>query len=147
MGHPTERNQEAAERAVKDIRRKTRKRYSSEEKIRIVLAGLRGEHSVASYSIERNGVRLPLWQAKRGMLDDKRDWSLPTGLGLSDKGNPRDTAYSGLSGTPALSEMPGVRRSSPQARPIKGSAEGFKHRVVGRGAGMRGLCRILSRLG
>ena len=47
MGHRTERHQEAAERAVKDIRRKTRKRYSSEEKIRIVFAGLRGEDSIA----------------------------------------------------------------------------------------------------
>jgi transposase len=42
-----ERHQDAAERTVKDIRRKTRKRYSSEEKIRIVLAGLRGEDSIA----------------------------------------------------------------------------------------------------
>ena len=47
MGHRTQGHQEAAERAVKDIRRKTRKRYSSEEKIRIVLAGLRGEDSIA----------------------------------------------------------------------------------------------------
>ena len=43
----SERHQDAAERTVKDIRRKTRKRYSSEEKIRIVLAGLRGEDSIA----------------------------------------------------------------------------------------------------
>ena len=50
MGHRTERHQEAAERTVKDIRRKTRKRYSSEEKIRIVLAGPRGGavHSIKS---------------------------------------------------------------------------------------------------
>ncbi len=47
MGHRTERHQVAAEHAVKDIRRKTRKQYSSEEKIRIVLAGLRGEDSIA----------------------------------------------------------------------------------------------------
>ena len=47
MGHRTERHQVAADRTVKDIRRKTRKRYSSEEKIRIVLAGLRGEDSIA----------------------------------------------------------------------------------------------------
>ena len=46
MKHRTERHQDAAERALKDIRRKTRKRYSSEEKIRIVLAGLRGEDSI-----------------------------------------------------------------------------------------------------
>jgi transposase len=32
---------------VKDIRRRTRKKYSSEEKIRIVLEGMRGEESIA----------------------------------------------------------------------------------------------------
>ena len=32
----------AADKLVKNIRRKTRQTYSSEEKIRIVLAGLRG---------------------------------------------------------------------------------------------------------
>ncbi len=37
-----------AERAVRDIRRKTRKQYSAEEKIRIVVSGLRGEESIAS---------------------------------------------------------------------------------------------------
>jgi transposase len=36
-----------AEKAIKDIRRATRKRYSAEEKIRIVLEGLRGEDSIA----------------------------------------------------------------------------------------------------
>ena len=36
-----------SERVVKDIRRKTRKQYSAEEKIRIVLDGLRGEDSIA----------------------------------------------------------------------------------------------------
>ena len=47
MRRKTERHQESAERTVKDIRRQTRKRYSAEEKIRIVLAGLRGEDSIA----------------------------------------------------------------------------------------------------
>ena len=32
-----------AERTVRDIRRKTRKQYTAEEKIRIVVSGLRGE--------------------------------------------------------------------------------------------------------
>ena len=35
------------EEHVKDIRRKTRRKFSSEEKIRIVLDGLRGEYSIA----------------------------------------------------------------------------------------------------
>ena len=47
MRQRTQRHQDVAERTVKDIRRKTRKRYSAEEKIRIVLAGLRGEDSIA----------------------------------------------------------------------------------------------------
>jgi len=38
----------AADKVVKGIRRKTRKHYSAEEKIRVVLAGLRGEESIAS---------------------------------------------------------------------------------------------------
>ena len=37
----------SSERIVKDIRRATRKQYSAEEKIRIVLDGLRGELSIA----------------------------------------------------------------------------------------------------
>lgn len=36
-----------AEQVIKDIRRATRKQYSAEEKIRIVLEGLRGEDSIA----------------------------------------------------------------------------------------------------
>ncbi len=47
MSETPERHQDAADRTVKDIRRKTRKRYAAEEKIRIVLSGLRGEDSIA----------------------------------------------------------------------------------------------------
>ncbi len=36
-----------SEQVVRTIRRATRKRYSAEEKIRIVLDGLRGEDSIA----------------------------------------------------------------------------------------------------
>ena len=38
----------AAEKTIKDIRRATRKHHSSEDKIRIVLEGLRGEESIAA---------------------------------------------------------------------------------------------------
>ena len=47
MRQRTARHQGEAERTIKDIRRQTRKRYSAEEKIRIVLAGLRGEDTIA----------------------------------------------------------------------------------------------------
>ena len=39
---------ESAEKVVRDIQRKTRRRFSAEEKIRIVLEGLRGEESIAA---------------------------------------------------------------------------------------------------
>jgi hypothetical protein len=38
----------APEKVVQEIRRKTRRRFSAEEKIRIVLEGLRGEESIAT---------------------------------------------------------------------------------------------------
>ena len=38
---------DSAEKTVRDIRRATRRHYSAEEKIRIVLGGLRGEDSIA----------------------------------------------------------------------------------------------------
>ena len=37
----------SAEKTVRDIRRATRRQFSAEEKIRIVLEGLRGEDSIA----------------------------------------------------------------------------------------------------
>ena len=40
-------NKRSVEKTVRDIRRRTRKKYSAEEKIRIVLEGLRGEESIA----------------------------------------------------------------------------------------------------
>ena len=39
---------EPAEQVVKDIRRATRRQFSAEEKIRIVLEGLRGEECPSS---------------------------------------------------------------------------------------------------
>jgi len=51
---------DSAEKAVRDIRRKTRKQYSAEEKIRIVLEGLRGEESIAALC-RREGIAESLY--------------------------------------------------------------------------------------
>ncbi len=48
------------ERVVKDIRRRTRKHHSAEEKIRIVLEGLRGEESIAELC-RREGIATSLY--------------------------------------------------------------------------------------
>ena len=50
----------SSERLVKNIRRATRKQYSSEEKIRIVLDGLRGECSIAELC-RREGIAESLY--------------------------------------------------------------------------------------
>ena len=53
------------EKVVKDIRRATRKQYSAEEKIRIVLDGLKGEDSIAELC-RREGIVLQLVQGVPG---------------------------------------------------------------------------------
>ena len=45
----------SAEKTVRDIRRATRRKYSAEEKIRIVIEGLRGEDSIAELC-RREGI-------------------------------------------------------------------------------------------
>ena len=50
----------SSESIVRQIRRKTRRRYSSEEKIRIVLKGLRGEESIAALC-RREGIHPNLY--------------------------------------------------------------------------------------
>ncbi len=45
----------SAEKTVRDIRRATRRHYSAEEKIRVVLEGLRGEDSIAELC-RREGI-------------------------------------------------------------------------------------------
>src|SRR3982750_2908361 len=50
----------SSERIVRDIRRATRKHYSAEDKIRIVLDGLRGEYSIAELC-RREGIAESLY--------------------------------------------------------------------------------------
>jgi transposase len=51
---------DGVEKTVRDIRRATRKQYSAEEKIRIVLEGLRGEESIAELC-RREGIAQSLY--------------------------------------------------------------------------------------
>lgn len=58
----TEKNQQnrSVEKTVRDIRRVTRRQYSAEEKIRIVLEGLRGEDSIAELC-RREGIHTNIY--------------------------------------------------------------------------------------
>src|ERR1700726_1413322 len=73
---------ESAEKVVKDIRRATRRQFSAEEKIRIVLEGLRGEESIAELC-RREG-----WFDLSTILDDFSRyiiaWKLCTTMKVED---------------------------------------------------------------
>ena len=53
-------SKDAADKLVKNIRRRTSRKYSAEEKIRIFLAGLRGEESIAALC-RREGIAESLY--------------------------------------------------------------------------------------
>lgn len=56
----TTKSKPTAEKQIRDIRRKTRRKRSSEEKIRVVLEGLRGESSIAELC-RREGIAESLY--------------------------------------------------------------------------------------
>ena len=60
MRQKSNQSKEPAEKVIKEIRRATRKHYSAEEKIRIVLDGLRGEDSIAELC-RREGINQNLY--------------------------------------------------------------------------------------
>ena len=75
MNKKTVGSKDAADKLVKNIRRKTARRYSAEEKIRIVLAGLGGEESIAALC-RRDEPPLVNWSPvifrKRRTKNDKK---------------------------------------------------------------------------
>ena len=60
MRQRTDVTKPSSEKVIKDIRRVTRKQYGAEEKIRIVLDGLRGEESIAALC-RREGIAESLY--------------------------------------------------------------------------------------
>ena len=82
------------ERVVEEIRRKTRRRFSAEEKIRIVLEGLRGEESIATLC-RKEGLAPNLYYRwskefleagkKRLVGDTTREATAPEVRGLRDE--------------------------------------------------------------
>jgi transposase len=60
MRHESGTTKATSEKVVKDIRRATRRHFSAEDKIRIVLDGLRGEDSIAELC-RREGINQNLY--------------------------------------------------------------------------------------
>ena len=84
----------SAEKTVREIQRRTRRRFSAEEKIRIVLEGLRGEESMATLCC-REGLAPNLYDRwskefleagkKRLLGDTTRAATAPEVTGLRDE--------------------------------------------------------------
>ena len=70
------------EARVREIRRKTRRRYSSEEKIRIVLEGLRGEIAISELCRKEGISAATYYKWSKGFLDAGKN-----GLTLQTKRN------------------------------------------------------------
>jgi transposase-like protein len=62
---------QSTESAVREIRRRTRRKFSPEEKIRIVLEGLRGEQSISDLC-RREGIAAMLRTVFTSRFSDKR---------------------------------------------------------------------------
>ena len=72
MNKRSGRSKDAADRLVRGIKRKTRKHYSAEEKIRVVLAGLRGEESIAALC-RHEGIAESLYYSwSKEFLEDRK---------------------------------------------------------------------------
>ena len=72
---------QSAEEAVRDIRRATRRHFSAEEKIRIIVEGLRGEDSIAELCAKKASPRT-------STTDGRKSFSKPVGLITSSKAQP-----------------------------------------------------------
>src|SRR6266436_6171418 len=75
---------EPATQVVKDIRRATRRHFSAEDKIRIVLEGLRGEDSIAELCRREGIVQNLYYRWSKDFLGPGRD--LGRGQGPASRG-------------------------------------------------------------
>jgi transposase-like protein len=120
----------SAEKAVREIRRKTRLRFSAEEKIRIVIEGLRGEESIAPLC-RREAVAANLYYR----------WSKEF-LGAGKKRPPGDTLRVGGK-TSQAHRLADLRHGGPP-RPCIGTTpwSARNHACGGHGGGTRKTLRV-----
>jgi len=78
MRQASKRIPDSAEKRVRDIRRATRRHHSAEEKIRIVLEGLRGEDSIAELCRKEGSIRTSTTVGRRSSWRRARNGSPAT---------------------------------------------------------------------
>ena len=69
MGEHSEPVKAPAEQVIKEIRRATRRQFSAEEEIGIVLSGLRGEDSIAALCRREGIVQNQYWRWSKEFLE------------------------------------------------------------------------------
>jgi len=69
MGEHSEPVEAPAEQVIKEIRRATRRQFSAEEEIGIVLSGLRGEDSIAALCRREGIVQNQYWRWSKEFLE------------------------------------------------------------------------------
>ena len=70
----TKQKKQSTESAVREIRRRTRRKFSPDEKIRIVLEGLRGEISISELA-RKEGIAVKVCtQAVTGRRQEPKIW-------------------------------------------------------------------------
>src|ERR1700730_14355372 len=84
---------EPVKKVVKDIRRATRRQFSAEEKIRIVLEGLRGEECIAELCRREGIVQNLYYHEKAEIIRLVGQSALPVKRTLEKLGIPRATFY------------------------------------------------------
>ena len=125
MRQKSQTRQTGAAKAIKDIRRATRKQYSAEEKIRIVLDGLRGEETIAelcriegiAQSIYYKWSKEFMEAGKRRLAGDTARAASTGEVPISDSGR-NDTVYSRASNLVAI--IPSIKRCAGNAQLIQG---------------------------
>ena len=105
------RSQQTAEQHVKSIRRATRKQYSAEEKIRIVIERLRGEHSIAELCRREQDV-LSVQGGITPPQPSNRDHHKRTCRALMSQANVyAQSAYAELANDTWEAQIPAIRRT------------------------------------
>ena len=103
----------SSERVVKGIRRATRRHHSAEDKIRVVLDGLRGEHSIAEIC-RREGIAESLYYS----------WSKEF-LEAGKRRLAADTARAATS-----SEVKDLRRQAPELKEVNVAEQALELRLL-----------------
>jgi transposase-like protein len=111
-------SKDAADKLVRGIKRKTRKQYSAEEKIRIVLAGLRGEESIAALCRREGSARACTIRGRRNSL--KRASNRLAGIRPARRRRLRSRTAFGISGAEGGRCRPDAGEPSAQKKHDRG---------------------------